>query len=299
MSGIKKSIRICNFISPNHRTLKLHATLSATLLGILCVPIQMAAQAPPPEILLSGSFYVPDEKTVYYKLGEAQIPLRILQYGERNDIICINLHDNETTSVDAARTLLQTTGGTLVKIENRKQRVIRFQFRGIRYAFDPNRIFSREGIGQSLKENCGRSNEAVIDEIEKFSQRILSFIPDSATCIVALHNNTNEAYSIKSYLEGSDREQDAREVSHNLSQDPDDIILTTDAILFQKMSELGYNAILQDNEHARKDGSLSIWSGEKNRRYINIETQHGKLKQYAEMLEKLMLVLDEFELIGG
>jgi hypothetical protein len=42
-----------------------------------------------------------------------------------------------------------------------------------------------------------------------------------------------------------------------------------------------------------KDGSLSVYYGDKNKRYINIETQHGKKDQYKEMLIKLLYVLDE------
>jgi hypothetical protein len=266
-------------------------TTLTIFLAVLHVAWGASAQAPPPEII-SRPFFIPSEKTVFYQLGDAQVPFKVMQYGQREDMICINLHDNETTSVEAAKTILENTGGTLVKIDNNRQRVIRFRFRGIRYAFDPNRMFSRQGIEQSLRENGSRPDPSAIDEIEKFGQRLLDFIPDSVKCIIALHNNTNEAFSIKSYLQGSDREQDAREVSHNLAQDPDDIILTTDENLFRKMSELGYNAIWQDNENAKRDGSLSIWSGENNRRYINIETQHGKMAQYSEMLEKLLEILE-------
>lgn len=259
-----------------------------TTFSALLIAVSLVAQSPPPEILVSPTFYIPSEKMIYHNLGESRVPVKVIQYGERDDFICINLHDNEGTSVEAAKTILQSTGGTLIKIENRKQRVIRFRFRGTGYAFDPNRMFSRVGIEQSLKENTGRANALVIDEIEKFAQSILEMIPDSASCIVALHNNTNEAFSVKSYLDGSDRDRDSREVSHNLTQDPDDIIITTDEKLFRMMGELGYNAILQDNENAKRDGSLSVWSGENNRRYINIETEHGKLKQYIEMLQGLV-----------
>ena len=255
--------------------------------------VTATAQPPQPGPIVSASFYVPAVQIQYFNLGDIRIPVKVLQYGSRNDILCINLHDNEYTSVEAARTILQSTGGTLVKIENGRQRVIRFLHRGQRYAFDPNRMFSPEGIKQSLRENCGRYNDEVIVEIGKFANFILALIPDSTACIVALHNNTNEAFSVKSYLEGSDREKDAKEVIQQEHQDPDDIILTTDEQLYRKMGELGFNAIWQDNENARRDGSLSIWSGENQRRYINIETQHGRLAQYIEMFRKLMDYLDE------
>jgi len=72
----------------------------------------------------------------------------------------------------------------------------------------------------------------------------------------------------------------------------DDIALTTDEVLFNKMSAFGYNSILQDNVKVDKDGSLSVYYGELNKRYINIETQFGKTIQYKEMLGKLLNVLD-------
>ena len=42
-----------------------------------------------------------------------------------------------------------------------------------------------------------------------------------------------------------------------------------------------------------RDGSLSVYCGENDKRYINIETQHGKVEQYIIMLEKLLQLLFE------
>ena len=235
--------------------------------------------------------FIPVEKTILYKLSDKIIPIKVVQYGEMKDIVYINLHANETTSVQAAGSILETKGGTLIRIENNKQRVIRFRLKGFYYSFDPNRIFSRKGIEQTLRDNKRISKEAV-EEIEKFAQRLLLIIPDTTSCIIALHNNTEGAFSIKSYLPGSDRQSDARAVYQNTLQDIDDIAFTTDSLLYQKMADYGYNSIWQDNERAKKDGSLSILCGEIKRRYINIETQHGKVNQYIKMLEKLLEILD-------
>ena len=238
----------------------------------------------------SGSFFIPLEKTIFYKLGDKQIPIRIQQYGNATDIVFINLHANEITSVQAAQLILESKGGTLLRIDNGNQRVIRFRLQGITYAVDPNRVFSHAGIEQNLKETR-RTSEAAIDEIEKFAQRILQLISENTSCIVALHNNTNEYYSIKTYLPGNERQGDARTVYANPEQDPDDIAFTTDSILYQRMADLRYNSIWQDNEKVKKDGSLSVWCGEKGRRYINIETEHGKLRQYTAMLTSLLEIL--------
>jgi hypothetical protein len=237
----------------------------------------------------SGSFYIPVERTIYYKLGDKTIPILIQQFGEATDLVFINLHSNETTSVQAARSVLETRGGTLIKIEHGVQRTIRFKFGYMNFNIDPNRIFSRNGIWTNMKE-VGRIDEGAIEEVEKFGQRIITLI-ENASCIIALHNNTNESFSIKSYLPRGDRQKDAKAVYANPEQDVDDIALTTDSLLYQKMADLGYNSILQDNINVKKDGSLSVWSGENGKRYINIETEHGKVKQYVEMLEKFLDVL--------
>ena len=236
--------------------------------------------------------FVATEKTIFYNLGDRIMPIRILQYGDLKNIVCINLHDNENTSVEAAKSILELKGGTLIKIENNAQRVVHFRLRGVSYAFDPNRIFSRAGIEQILKENK-RTSQLAIEEIEKFAQRLLQLIPDSASCIVALHNNTDEAYSVTTYLSGNQRQFDAKAVYANSRQDVDDIIFTTDSLLYQRMADHGYNSIWQDNVNARRDGSLSIYCGEKSKRYINIETQHGRFDQYAEMLGKLLAIIAE------
>ena len=206
--------------------------------------------------------FLPREKTIYYKLGEKTIPLLVSEYGTSNDIVCINLHNNEITSVMAARTVLETHGGMLIRIENNYQRVVKFKLKGVTYAFDPNRIFSRTGIEQSLKEN-GRTNEMAIEEIERFASRILELIPESNKCIIALHNNTEGAYSIDSYIEGGDRHNDAKAAKKFDDQDPDDIAFTTDEQIYQRMVEEGYNSIWQDNQGVKKDGSLSVYCGEK------------------------------------
>jgi hypothetical protein len=234
--------------------------------------------------------YTPLEKTIFYKLGDKNVPIKIIQYGDVKDLLYINVHDNEPTSVEAAKTILEKTGGTLIRIENKMKRNISFRLQNQTYTIDPNRIFSRTGIVQTLKLS-GRISDKAIDEVEKFGKRLLQLIPEDVRCVIALHNNTNGGYSVLSYLPGNDRQNDARYVYADSLQDGDDIALTTDSILYQKMADYRYNTILQDNENAYKDGSLSIYCGEKNISYINIETEHGRLVQHKEMLEKLVQVL--------
>ena len=229
--------------------------------------------------------YAPFETIIYYKLGQSTIPLKTFQYGEAKDLVMINLHDDETTSVNAGRRFLEIHGGLMIKIENNNKRNIRFKLAGRNYTFDPNRIFSRPGISKSLEE-LSNVNAGAIDEIEKFGTRLLQLIPGNTSCIIALHNNTEGQFSIASYLPGKKREKDAKKVYTNSMLDEDDLFLTTDSLLFCKLAAEQYNCIWQDNENANKDGWLSIYCGERNIRYLNCETQHGKISQHFEMLMK-------------
>jgi hypothetical protein len=236
--------------------------------------------------------YSPSEKIIQHKLGDKTISLKVVQYGSITSTCCINLHDDEKTAVQAAQAVLEQKGGILIKIENNARRMVSFSFKGVTYTFDPNRIFSKAGIAVTLTAN-GRKNPLAVIEVEKFAAKLLQLIPDSASCIIALHNNTDGDFSVKTYLSGGKRQKDALQVYADDWQDIDDIALTTDEVIFNQMSSFGYNSILQDNEKVYRDGSLSVYYGELNRRYINIETQHGKTGQYKEMLSKLFYFLEE------
>lgn len=236
--------------------------------------------------------FSPSEKIIFHKLGDRVISFKVSQYGEYVNTCCINLHDDETTAVKAARSVLEEQGGLLIKIENNAKRNISFSFKGVVYTFDPNRIFSRTGIMLTLKAS-GKINPLAVIEVEKFAAHLLQLIPDSIPCLIALHNNTDGDFSVRTYLPGGPRHNDASQVYADEWQDIDDIALTTDQVIYNRMASFGYNSILQDNIKVFKDGSLSVYYGEQNRRYINIETQHGKTAQYREMLKKLLVILDE------
>jgi hypothetical protein len=252
------------------------------LLGLLLASLAAAAQnsANP----FSHRPYVPKSSTLIYKLGETPIVIKSIQYGEATDIIYINLHSDEMTSIQAAHALLEKEGGLMVKIENYNKRNIRFRLNGRFYTFDPNRIFSREGIRQTLTAT-GRVNEPAINEVEKFATRLLQFIPSTTSCIIALHNNTDGKFGINSYLPGADRQSDAKLVYADTLQDEDDIFLTTDSLLYHRLAAEKFNSIWQDNMNVRRDGSLSVYCGERNMVYLNCETQHGKNSQHLLMLQ--------------
>jgi hypothetical protein len=247
---------------------------------------QTSVKLPTPKL------YQAKESSVYFKLGERIIQVKMFQYGNAKDKVYVNLHDDEITAVNGAKKLLEKKGGFLIRIENYKTRNIRFKLDGKYYTVDPNRIFSREGIARSLII-FGNTSPKAIDEIEKFANRILQLIPGNVSWVIALHNNTNGKYSINSYLPGGEKERDARKLNVNPDLDADDFFFTTDSLLFSQLALEKYNTILQDNENAKKDGSLSVYCGERNIHYINCETEHGRQPEYDEMIVRAVKHIEE------
>jgi hypothetical protein len=251
------------------------------LLLILLFPVFVFSQTAASSV--ASRVLTPKVTIVYYQLGNTVIPIKYYQFGDSKDLFFINLHDDEATAVNGALRLLEMQGGILVRLVNQKQRNISFKMGGVSYLFDPNRIFSRHGIIQSLT-TFGRISNKAVDEIEKFANRLLKFLPPSPVCVIALHNNSDGKFSVTSYLRGNEREQDAKAIHVAPDEDPDDLFLTTDSILYRNLVKEKFNVVWQDNRTAYRDGSLSVYCGEKNIRYLNCETEHGKTSQYSAMI---------------
>ena len=230
--------------------------------------------------------------TITHKLGDRNIRIKTFQYGDKKDLVFIGLHDNEFTGLEATKLLLEELGGLLIKIENNYTRNINFRLDQHSYTFDPNRMFSKIGIQKTL-QNLGRSNERAVNEVDKFANHILRLFPKGFKCVIALHDNTDGGYSVNDYNAGSQYENDASLISIDPSQDPDNFFLTTDSLFFNQLSEKKYNTILQHNQRAKQDGSLSVYLGKKGLRYLNCEVQHGETGQFQEMMETAIQCLKE------
>lgn len=262
--------------------------LYTTSLLFACLFLQAQPNAdfiPQSEIKISFT-----EKLIYYKLGVNIVPIKLQQYGENSDIVFISLHDDEFTSVNAAKKILEGKGGLLIEIENNLERNLRFRLDNSFYEIDPNRIFSKEGIKKSLEE-FGRSSFKAIAEAFYFGQQIIQLIPGEAKCIISLHNNTAGLFSVTEYAPGHKRSADSKKAYINPGQDQDDFFLTTDSDLYEKLADKGYNTILQENTKCCEDGSLSVYCGKNKIRYVNCETEHGKNEQCLEMIKALLLSL--------
>mmetsp|Transcript_14392 Transcript_14392/g.21574 ORF Transcript_14392/g.21574 Transcript_14392/m.21574 type:complete len:265 (+) Transcript_14392:54-848(+) len=204
----------------------------------------------------------------------------------------LNLHENENTSVVAARSLLLSSGGSLVKFDKGNSRLVSFYMDGIMYSVDPNRIFTPEGIEASLKQYGPYSTDAAneVAELAEFVLDIYDF--DNQNTVLALHNNGGQ-YGADSYLPGGPYDQDASAVYIEEGSNPSDFFYVVDPDVYATLSSEGYNIVLQNNETVTNDGSLSYYSGIKGKAYINFESQ----AEYTSFGYQVVIQLDMIQAV--
>ena len=212
--------------------------------------------------------------------------------GPTRRVLC-NLHDDEQTSVRAARKLLQQRHGRLVTIGNEGMRNVTFSLGGREFQFDPNRMFTADGVRKTLTDLSSWDAAAQHVVMEFGRQLLLRYDLGSTDVVVALHNNSEGRYAATSYADGQEYDRDAAAVHLAADQDADDFFFVTDERLYRAPSQRGYNVVLQDNRHVTDDGSLSVYCGKLGLPYVNVEAQHGHLQQQFQMLAGLYVVLDQ------
>lgn len=209
-----------------------------------------------------------------------------------SELVFLNLHDDENTSVDAALEVISRKGGRLVELQHSGFRLINFDLDDIAtFTVDPNRIFTEEGTRNTLDRYSFFMSGAA-REIEWFAGEILkqnSLM--ELDVILTLHNNGPDGYSTLSYLDGGEYVTDAADVFLAANQDPDNFYFVTDRTLFEKLKDAGFNAVLQNNTEATDDGSLSVLAGIRGVPYINVEAEHGDLSTQIKMIETVYEIL--------
>ena len=268
--------------------IKLHRGMQKVILFLtLYIPLDLPWQVAVNGYVSTGNKFVPVEKSAFYRLGNTRIALEILKYGSRKDIVMVSLHDDETSSVKAAKKFLEKTGGQLIRIKNEENRYLTFSHSGRKFRFDPNRIFTKIGIQESLREQNVSITPAAIKLVDGFGKFILKKIP-SAHTVIALHNNKDGGLSIHSYVKGGFLEENAMAVHRSDRHDPDNFFFTTDRRLSRSLSAAGYNVVFQNNKKASDDGSLSIYYGRRNKSYINIEAEDGMQQVQETMIKSVV-----------
>jgi hypothetical protein len=196
--------------------------------------------------------------------------------------VLLSIHDDENTSIDAYNAVIdKCLEFSLIELKQSGNRLISFEHLGIAYSVDPNRIFSRNGLINSIKKYNPRYPDQVIRGFSEFASKLLNdIIPKSKDIyIIALHNNGQNNLSINSYIGG----KEAKETFVNPSCDIDDFFYVTDKIDFDYFKNKKYNVVLQET-NIPDDGSLSVYCQKNNLPYINIEAQDGHLEIQKKMI---------------
>ncbi|MEJ7737372.1 MAG: hypothetical protein WKF97_08100 [Chitinophagaceae bacterium] len=220
-----------------------------------------------------------------YVLASAMLRFRTTCY-DSSPVVFVNVHENESTSV---RAWLQVMNAPrqhcLVECQHEKLRLISFIYKKKKYRIDPNRIFTTAGSSATLKKYNDTYDTTVISKVNQLSAFVISSFIKNKKLVVALHNNTEGRYSIKSYLPNGEEAINAAEVHLNGQKDSDDFFYTTERIYFDFLKNKGCNVALQSIAKATDDGSLSVYCAQNKIPYINIEAQDGHLAEQSEMIK--------------
>lgn len=208
-------------------------------------------------------------------LGDTEVRI-VKQQGQPGKNF-VHLHENELTALETAQFYITRYGGSLISLNHAGTRNIQFMLEEKSYAFDPNRIFTDEGITKTLSEQGAYSPEAHAI-VARFAQKILSLLPKEK--IIAVHNNYD--YSIKSYLPGESLTQDCMALTYREDSNHRNFYFVTQKADYDRFAALGFNVVLQ-SPLATDDGSLSYCLA--NMDYINIEAGYEEPLMQLFMLE--------------
>lgn len=213
------------------------------------------------------------------------IDIKVLHYGQRNaSVLMYNMHDNENTSAFAGRAMSLKYGGEYIEITHTGKRMFSFAYGADSVHVDPNRIYTDAGIWAQLEKNKVRDT-LIFQAIAVWRDSMLRILQlDQRELIIALHNNTNNRYSFKSYMPGESDENEAAQLVFGRYADMDDFFFVTDPLILNQLAAGSYYIVLQNNDTMTDDGSLSVYCAQQGIRYINVETQHRHLFRQIQML---------------
>ena len=189
------------------------------------------------------------------------------------NFIFLSLHEDEQTSKTVFHQIRHTLPGVkLIELKQKGTRLINYRHKGKDYKVDPNRIFTNQGLCNSLKLQNGSYPSFIKDSLSAFSKILLDKVISTKKdqYIVAIHNNSEGNFSINTFKNSSDTE----EIFIKPSSDLDDFVLVTKKEDYVFFKSKGINVILQSNG-VKDDGSLSVYAQHNQIPYINLEVQDG------------------------
>jgi hypothetical protein len=210
------------------------------------------------------------------KLGDTRVVIQQTKNGHGKTFV--HLHHNETTALKAAQHIVKTEGGSVTTLIHKGKRNIVFHLRHQRYEFDPNRIFTDNGIKKTLMAH-GHYSRAAHAAVKQLARQFIHILPRGK--VVAVHNNNG--YSIKHYFKGKCLHRDAKALHLGHEHFFRNFYLVTRSHDYERLKALHYNAVLQSRA-ATDDGSLSVFLAHRN--YVNVEAGYGQLQAQIDMLKR-------------
>lgn len=210
------------------------------------------------------------------QLGDTTVTIVQEQHGKGKSFI--HVHQNETTALEAARSMIKKQGGSLITLVHPGQRNIEFSLHHHHYEFDPNRIFTDKGIYKTLNAYGDYTKEAH-QLVKKLATQILKHLPKGK--IIAVHNN--ESFSLSDYLPGNPLAHDVRQLHLSDRHHYRNFFIVTQKNDFVRLQSSRFNSVWQA-QSAADDGSLSIRLA--HRTYINVEAGYDQLSSQIQMLKR-------------
>ena len=199
----------------------------------------------------------------------------------------VSVHENEQTAVAACRKVMRQRGGRLIELKAQGHRLVRFTLNKTVYTFDPNRIFTDIGIRKTLALYGDYSKPAHAAVAELRETLLAAIRKNLRPPIIALHNNSDGALSVKSYAPGGPLNHEASRVAINPKADADNFFLVTEPKAYDWLQQAGFNVVLQ-SPNPTDDGSMSVFCQQNGIAYVNVEAEFGQLAEQIHMLEFLV-----------
>src|SRR5262245_26375196 len=225
--------------------------------------------------------------------GSGRVEVRIYERQTEAGLKYFAPHNDEQTSITAAKAVINQHGGWLVELLHSGKRNSKASSGTTAYEFDPNGMFSDDGAEQSLTDQGGHSSPPAVAAVRRLASLCLAALRiTEPRLLIGAHNNTNSnptdtTYSILSYLNDDMFKPVAELVNVDPSQDIDNFFFVTETSDYNYVVGKGYNAVLSKARPPQDNGSLGVYCAFHRIPYANSEAQHGKLAFQIKMYEEL------------
>lgn len=247
-------------------------------------------------LLLANGCATQNPMRTSFKVGDTFVYADVFQHGKPSPTM-VNVHDDENTSVLAGRVVVKESGGRLIELSHSGQRFVEFKLGGQTYRFDPNRIFSDEGIRATLSRRSNYS-EAAHRVVKEFAAGFITqFGLDREPVIVALHNTDGHGLTINSYRADGNLSSASSTLHVSTRRSPGDFFYVTDPRFFDYLKTRDFNVTLQDDAHVPDDGSASVYFARKGIPYLNIEADVSHLDEQTQMVRVACEMITELGLM--